>query len=151
MICFHGIGAFFPVHRAEFAVFFEALERVYHEVAVFAYEHVAVGRDGFVGVCDEGISHTLDAALVTGHLEPTPVRHLGISGDADHSHTVAFELGEVVLESVKLSWADKSEILRVEEKNDLFGAFEQVEREIFDDLAVDFGACVKRRGRFSYM
>ena len=63
---------------------------------------------------------------------------------------MAFELSEVVLESVKLSWADKSEILRVEEKNDVFGAFELVEREIFDDLAVDYGAGIKRRGKFSY-
>ena len=195
VICFDAFGAFFPVHRADFAVFFEVLERVDHadgfldgtaerqvvdelvlddaflvdeeetavgdelafdhEVAVFvetvfAYEHVVVGRDGFVGLCDEGISHTLDDALIKGHLEPTPVRHLGVSGDADHSHIAVFELGEVVLESVKLSWADKSEILRVEEKNDVFGAFELVEREIFDDLAVDYGAGVKRRGRFSY-
>ena len=30
VICFHAFGAFFPVHRADFAVFFEVLERVDH-------------------------------------------------------------------------------------------------------------------------
>jgi hypothetical protein len=77
------------------------------------------------------------------------VGELGIGRAADDGDVALFELMEFFLEAVELGRADEGEVLRLEEKNDVFFPDELLEREVVDDGFAFDGFRAEGRGWFA--
>ena len=69
---------------------------------------------------------------------------------ADQRDIALIKLVEFLLESMQFRWADKGEILRVEEEHDILLAMKLIEREAFHGKPADNGASIEVWCRFSY-
>ena len=62
---------------------------------------------------------------------------------ADQRDIALIKLVEFLLESMQFRWADKGEILRVEEEHDILPIVKLIERVVLDRKAVNDGACIE--------
>lgn len=92
-------------------------------------EDVVSFRDRLVNISNERVVDAMNAALVFGSIDPSPVREFGVGGATHDGHITGFELSHFLLEAVEFGRADEGEVLRVEEENDVFFADELIERE----------------------
>ena len=107
-------------------------------VVVLPSQHVVVGGDGLVGVCNEGVRHAFDAALVLGHAEVRLVGLCGVGGHTHHRAVARVKFTELLLEGVDFSGADEGEVLGVEEQDHVLVAEVLVKREVVDNvLSID--------------
>lgn len=113
--------------------------------AFLRVQHAVFLADGFIDVGDKRVVDALDAPLGFWGIEPSEVGVDAVDRAGDDLGISFFKLFEKFLEGVEFCWADKSEVQRVKEEDDIFAA-EVVEVEVADDLVADNGFCVDRRG-----
>jgi hypothetical protein len=82
-------------------------------------EHLVGFRDFALQVRDQGVGKVTEATLVTGGLDPSQVRELGVNRDTENLSVECLELIIAVRKGGNLGGADKSEIERVEEENNI--------------------------------
>src|SRR5690606_18727408 len=83
---------------------------------IFTSQNAIVQRDGLSSICQDRVSHTFDTTFIFWSHQPSKVSLFSISRATQNYGISLFELSQFSLESVKLSWANKSKILWIEEK-----------------------------------
>lgn len=119
-------------------------------IDVFASEDVVIVGDGFVGVGNDRVGDTLDAAFVFGSLKPCPVGEFGVCRAADDLHVAAFKFFDFFLKAMEFGWADEGEVFGVEKENDVFFTDKGIEREVLDDVFSLDGFSGEMWGGFTY-
>ena len=106
-------------------------------------QHAIGGGDCLIGIGQKRIFHSLNPTLLFGSLEPCPMGLGRVGRAADQRDIALIKLVEFLLESMQFRWADKGEILRVEEEHDILPIVKLIERVVLDRKAVNDGACIE--------
>lgn len=96
-------------------------EQATHRHTTFKQD-VVVTRDLLVQVRDQGVADFADAAFVAGTVGPGQVREVTVDGDTQDLHVFGCEVAFTIAEGNDFSGADKGEVQRVEEQDDVLAA-----------------------------
>src|SRR3989344_5662100 len=104
---------------ADHALFIEKKKTAVGNPLLF-FQHLKTARDRFRQIRNERVGHSFDSPFRARRIEPSEMGKATIDRATDHLRISLFKLFQLILKSVEFRRADKREVERVEEKDNVF-------------------------------
>src|SRR3989344_2250940 len=133
---------------ADHALFIEKKKTAVGNPLLF-FQYLKTARDRFRQIRNKRIGHSFNSPFRARRIEPSEMGKATIDRTTDHLRISLFKLFQLVLKSVEFRRADKREVKRVEEKDDVF-PHKIGEAKVLVELIVNHSFCFEFGSSFPY-